>query len=292
MSTEHLFSRSGLLRRRFRQFRRKLIRAWRINSVISVLLRFNAVSGHWGRRLFHYIPFLLPHDKSYFGFARLVEERDGLFLDVGANDGISALGFRHIHSDYRILSLEPNRYHERSLRLLKGRMPRFDHMIVGAGSETATKTLHMPFYKGVPIYSAASLDKTFVANSMSHQFDKNKDVVEYRVEDVKIIRIDELNLQPDIIKIDTEGYDYQVLLGLLKTIHTHRPFVMIEFNPRLLDDETAFFNALQYRFYIYDYTLDTFKEFDPALEAAILAQDKVARNIFCIPIEKLNLAFK
>src|SRR5207253_7074678 len=43
----------------------------------------------------HRLPFLLPHDKSYNAFRHFIASRpSGLFLDVGANDGISILSFR------------------------------------------------------------------------------------------------------------------------------------------------------------------------------------------------------
>src|SRR5215831_370500 len=66
---------------------------------------------YYTKKLFHVLPFMLPHEKDYFGLKLLLKPGDGLFLDVGANDGISALSFRHINSSYAILSLEPNPLH-------------------------------------------------------------------------------------------------------------------------------------------------------------------------------------
>src|SRR3954468_10990200 len=64
----------------------------------------------------HRLPFLLPHDKSYNALKHFIAATpEGLFLDVGANDGISALSFRKFSKDYRILSLEPNRLLEPAL---------------------------------------------------------------------------------------------------------------------------------------------------------------------------------
>ena len=52
------------------------------------------------KRLFHILPFLLPHEKDYFGLKRLLKEGDGLFVDIGANDGVSALSFRRMNSPH------------------------------------------------------------------------------------------------------------------------------------------------------------------------------------------------
>ncbi len=272
----------------FRQLRRYIIRLWRMNAAIPRLLRYNPYTGFIGRRLFQYIPFVLPHDKSYYGFAHLVHDGDGLFLDVGANDGISAIGFRHVHSDYRILSIEPNLCHERALRQVKKRLKRFDYKLIGAGRERTRMTLYIPIYNGVPIYTAASLREDFVKRTMEEQHlpeDRQKSVVmvEYKVD---ILPLDELNLQPDIIKIDTEGFDHEVLLGLVKTIEKHRPSVMIEYDPDLINNLEAFFIKRRYRLLTYNHPRDEFLSFDRSREQNIFQDQKITTNIFCVPEDK------
>jgi FkbM family methyltransferase len=278
------------LRTLFRQFRRQVIRVWRLNSAVPTLLRYNPYTGFIGRRLFQYIPFVLPHDKSYYGFAHLVHEGDGLFLDVGANDGISAIGFRHVHSDYRILSIEPNLCHERALRKLKRRLDRFEYRLLGAGRSRSEMTLYIPIYNGVPIYTAASLRRDYVQRTMEEQHlpgqkDKSIVIVEFRVD---ILPLDELNLSPDIIKIDTEGFDYEVLLGLTKTLDRCRPPVLIEYNPDLMEQLSAFFHEKDYRLLTYDHTQDQFCVFDPGAAKDIEKHKDLNTNVFCVPKEKFT----
>lgn len=261
---------------------------WRINSAIPRLLRYNPYTGFIGRRLFQYIPFLLPHDKSYYGFAHLVHQGPGLFLDVGANDGISAIGFRHIHSDYDIISIEPNLCHERALRKLKRRLTRFEFKLIGAGRERSQMTLYIPIYNGVPIYTAASLRRDYVMTTMEEQHlpgqkDKSIVIVEYKVD---IVPLDELGLRPDIIKIDTEGFDLEVLLGLQQTIAAARPSILIEHNPDLLPKLEAFFKERDYLLLTYDHPSDSFTLFDKKKELDIYQHQKVTTNIFCVPKEK------
>jgi len=217
----------------------------------------------------------------------LVHPGDGLFLDIGANDGVSAIGFRHIHSDYRIFSIEPNRYHEPTLKLVKKKLKRFDYLIAAAGSETGQKVLHMPFYSGVPVHTAASVRPEFVEHSMKGQFKnfgKEKIVILQQIVDV--IRVDELNLAPDIIKIDAEGYDYQVLLGLAGTVSTHRPFLMVEYHPNLVGDFEKFFQGVSYELFTYDYKQDCFFPFHSDTELKTYNKTGIARNIFCVPRER------
>jgi FkbM family methyltransferase len=278
------------LRTHFRNFRRRIIKVWRLNSAIPSLLRYNPYTGFIGRRLFQYIPFVLPHDKSYYGFTHLVHEGDGLFLDVGANDGISAIGFRHVHSDYRILSIEPNLCHERALRKLQRRLERFEFKLLGAGRSRSQMTLYIPIYNGVPIYTAASLRRDFVQRTMEEQHlpgqkDKSIVIVEFRVD---IVPLDELNLYPDIIKIDTEGFDYEVILGLVKTIETARPSILIEYNPDLMEQLTAFFTDRNYKLYTYDHTQDQFSLLESKNKKDIQKHVDLNTNVFCVPIEKSN----
>ncbi len=272
----------------FRQARKFIIRLWRINIAIPRLLRYNPYTGFIGRQMFRYFPFLLPHDKSYFGFAHLVHKGDGLFLDVGANDGISAIGFRHIHSDYSILSIEPNLCHERSLRKLKKKLKRFDFKMIGAGSTRCQKILYVPTYNGVPIYTAASLIKDYVDMTMLEQHlpaDHDKNIVIFECS-VDIVPLDELGLQPDIIKIDSEGFDFEVILGLRKTIESQRPHIMIEYNPKLMESIEAFFKKLSYSFFTYDYPSGMFMILDKVRESDLYHQQKITTNIFCVPNEK------
>lgn len=280
----------GQFKKAFRRARQAGIRLWRMGFVIPRLLRYNPYTGFIGRKFFQYIPFLLPHDKSYYGFAHLVKPGDGLFLDVGANDGISAIGFRHIHSDYRIISIEPNPCHDPDLQRLKRKLKNFDYKLIGAGKNRSQVTLYIPLYQGVPIYTAASMNKEYVSASMEEQHlhgvrDKHIMIVEYKVD---IIPLDELQLQPDIIKIDTEGYDYQALLGLSQTIATCRPSILIEHNPGLLDEVMAFFKGLDYALLTYDPSKDLFKSFDRQEEFKIYSSNHITTNIFCLPREKVK----
>jgi FkbM family methyltransferase len=279
------------LRDKFRQVRKKIIRLWRMNAAIPRLLRYNPYTGFIGRKLFYYVPFLLPHDKSYYGFMHLVHTGDGLFLDVGANDGISAIGFRHIHSDYRIISVEPNPCHERSLRKVKRVLKRFDYLMLGAGRARSQMTLFIPIYNGVPIYTAASLNREYVLTTMMEQHlpganDKNIVIFECKVD---VMPLDELGLTPDIIKIDTEGFDYEVLLGLRKTIENCRPSLLIEHNPALMGEVGVFFKELGYELLTYDYTKDKFALVDEAGKNKLLPQrEKITTNVFCVPKERVK----
>lgn len=65
---------------------------------------------------------------------------------------------------------------------------------------------------------------------------------------VNTIKIDNLNLKPDLIKLDIEGCEYKALLGAIKTIKKFRPIIYIE-NPSKVVD--YFFYSLNYKKFHY-----------------------------------------
>ena len=86
-----------------------------------------------------------PHDAEYGVFA-LFTGREGVFLDVGANAGMSALTFRIYNRRSPIVSIEANPFHEPDLRFVSRLAQPFTYHIVGADSEPRTTSLYVPHY--------------------------------------------------------------------------------------------------------------------------------------------------
>jgi len=232
---------------------------------------------------------LLPHEKSYHAFKHLASGKDGLFLDVGANNGLSALGFRRINRDYRIFSIEANRYHEPSLSKLKKTMMKFDYLIAGAGHENSQVTLYTATYKGVVLHTGASVDLAYRKKALEHEFSKRVvGQITYTQQVVNVIRLDDLNLTPDIVKIDAEGFDYQVLLGLTKTITSCRPYVLVEYSPPLKEKLEALCLQISYSLFVFENYRDLFVPFDAQRELHTYLRRGSPVNVFLIPSEKVK----
>ena len=267
----------------------KLSALKRLGLTVPVALRKNPYNEFIGRRFLYYLPFLLPHDKSYYGFTHLISKKDGLFLDVGANDGISALGFRKLNKDYRILSVEPNPYHKPALEKLKRRLPKFDYILAAAGEADGRTTIYVPRYKGIPLHTAASFSRDFARQSMSREFDGRPDAtITYVPQDVRVMRLDDLNLKPDIIKIDTEGHDFEALCGLSDTVREYRPFLLVEFHPVYIEKIMSFLKERSYIFLSFDHEQDVFLPLDYTKELHTFNTFHITKNFFCIPQEKIR----
>jgi FkbM family methyltransferase len=229
------------------------------------------------------IPVLLPHDKSYNAFRHFIKAvPQGLFLDVGANDGITALGFRKFSLGYRILSLEPNPLLEQGLLKIKKQDPLFDYRLVGAGNKPASVVLYMPVYRGIAMhtYTSGSLDQSKA--TLRHICGNHvAEAAEIRKFSVDIITVDSLDVDPSIVKIDVEGFDYEVLLGAVQTIERNRPFIAIELAWARRAVVEAFFNKRGYILLSYDVGRDRFGPDNPA------GQSTGERNSFAAPRERL-----
>jgi FkbM family methyltransferase len=173
-----------------------------------------------------------PHDPAYAAF-RYLKGGDGIFLDVGANAGMSALSFRLFQPDVPIVSIEPNPFHEPDLAFLKRRVLRdFDYRLIGAGAEPHVLSLHVPVYNGTALTAIAALERSSVEANRSLRSLLGERIASDRFEVVKVkvdVRpLDELELEPDFVKLVVQGAEYPALLGMRRTLERRRPVVMVQ----------------------------------------------------------------
>jgi len=250
-------------------------------------LRINPYIDYFGRRIFYHLPFLFPHDKSYFGLRRLIEGKQGLFLDIGAHDGMSVLSFRCFSQGYDILSFEPNPAFESALKKLKRRIKGVDYKMVGLSSEERVADLYIPYYGSLALAPMASVDPCNLRKTVEMLYPgKGGNKIGYKKELIKIKKLDAFGLKPDIIKIDTEGHEYNVLMGGKETITSCRPYLLVEYSPGAMVQIGDYFKSLDYGLFSYDHGTDSFSEFDNDKAYMKFYLTKHPDNIFCVPYEK------
>jgi FkbM family methyltransferase len=199
-----------------------------MRSLARKALRGNAPLYSTAKRLSLAASYLArrPHEPEFRWLAGL--SGTGVFLDVGANSGQSALSYRMFNRQVPILSLEPNPACEPDLRLVRRCIRRFDYAMVAAGDRPGRTTLTIPVVRRVAASQAASLDPGVVARRRGEIEGRAGGDVTLSEVTVPVVAVDSLGLDVLAMKIDVEGTERAVLAGASETIDRHRPVVMLE----------------------------------------------------------------
>ena len=184
-----------------------------------------------------------------------LSDTHGLVLDVGASRGQSALSVLRRTRRMQVFSVEPNRKHRWSLLTILLLHPmRYRFRLVAAGDESCRTTLFVPGRRASGLSAQGSLDPTefekdYVRERLAESGFDATDKTGYRQVSVRVVPLDGLNLKPDLIKLDVEGFEQQALKGLEKTLGCY-PALLIEINnpQRWLPD----LKRLGYALYYYD----------------------------------------
>jgi FkbM family methyltransferase len=245
----------------------------------------------------YFLKYLLPHEKDYFGLKKIIRTSDpnGIFLDVGANLGISTLGFIKLGYKNPMYLFEPNIYlYKNHLIKLKNKYKHIRIFNFALGKKKESREIFLPFYKNKCIHFLSSFNKNYLLDSLNLIFKKKiskKFIINKFKIDIK--KFDSLKLKGNIIfvKIDVEGFDHFVIMGMKNLIKKSSPIILVEFNKENFYKIKSLLK--NYNTYIYDYKLDRFEQFKKNLIDKKIARRSnynalTIRNIFFLP-KKLNV---
>ena len=133
-------------------------------------------------------------------------------VDVGGNIGLHTVRFARLFA--QVHSFEPTNINFECLQKNTESMSGIVLHKIGLGAKLETLTIQLP------------ADANNCGNFSVVDFvDNTEQTIN---ETIEIQTLDSFNLAPDLIKIDVQGFDYNVLLGAANTIKLYRPVIIIE----------------------------------------------------------------
>lgn len=200
---------------------------------------------------------------------------DSVFIDVGANIGYYTNLAGSICKNGKVLAFEPiKRIYEQNLKSIKRNKYKNVELLNFALGEKTEKSKINIFNKNVGASSIIS--------------GKNQTVDS--VEKIKITYLDKLFKKIkriDLIKIDAEGFEYFVFLGMKKLLKKFKPKIVFEFSPyayEMINKDLSkkiliFLKKLGYSLYDLDYGINIIN-FEDYLK--LFNESEAHTNIFCV----------
>ena len=169
------------------------------------------------------------HDVDFHGFS-LFSDRVKTVLDVGANLGQSIISFRILFPDAEIHSYEANPLLIPALKNLASEIP--GHIEInpfGLADKKGSFELSIPYVNNEAFIEEASITDTYYELPWVKQKFIDRGGLSRLEKVICDIRVgDDLNLSPDLIKVDVEGAESLVLNGLTTTIQRSKPIILVE----------------------------------------------------------------
>lgn len=162
----------------------------------------------------------------------------GIFVDIGGNVGNHAIFFALQKNCTKVITFEPNPI---ALRILNTNLAlnklqdKVEVRPYGLGRIESTATLKTPKHN----LGGASISEIDLEDHSNPSADANDIVV--KVGDHVLEGI-----VPALIKIDIEGFEFECLQGLQKTILTHKPILFIELDDKNVNQMEQFFIQIGY----------------------------------------------
>jgi FkbM family methyltransferase len=162
--------------------------------------------------------------KSMDLFSKMISAGDTV-IEIGGHIGYLSLYFASL-SQGRVIVFEPG----------KNNLPYIRRNVAGKGNivliekGAASTTGSLPFY----IEALTGQNNSFVQDFERLQVNQKNAFVEAKPEEVivEVVKLDEFieeeNVTPAFVKIDVEGFEFDVLKGLLESLRKFHPICMIE----------------------------------------------------------------
>jgi len=191
-----------------------------------------------------------PHEQDFALLKKFPSNGELLFVDIGTNRGDAIQSMLTMRNNCSVVGFEPNPIvYKKTLSLYKNSKKVTIHNC-GLGKEKGSFTLYLPFFRNFMFDGLASFNKAEAADWLKGRiFGYSPDRLHIKEMNCEIRRLDDFNLSPYFIKIDVQGFEYEVLQGGLETLKRSQPGLLIE-TPS--ENVTNLLTGLGYKPYYYD----------------------------------------
>lgn len=157
-------------------------------------------------------------------YRKVIEPAPSCIVDVGANVGAYSVLFHNIFPEAKIISIEPSSYNMPYLKHNCKSIPDNEILQLALGDVRGKADIAMPSEKQRVLNNDYPESHTGCLSLHGE--------TDYLRETVDVVPLDELDIQRPVgfIKIDTEGYEIQVLMGARNIIREDKPIMLIEGN--------------------------------------------------------------
>jgi FkbM family methyltransferase len=230
-----------------------------IKNTLKSLIERQPLIWNLAWKTLHISSIFLPHDPTYKALPHLIKTPNNLILDIGANQGISALSFNKLASNAKIISFEPNMALASNLKSLRKRIKNFEFHMCGLGDEDGEFQLFVPRYKNIYLHTFSSLDRKSLEQAIKLTYSNsifNTIVIEKFT--CKIRTLDSFNYDPSVIKVDAEGFEDMIFKGAEVTIRKSKPSIIFEAVHGSMEIILKRLHSFEYEIFSYDSTIDVF----------------------------------
>lgn len=178
-------------------------------------------------------------------YSKLIKKND-LCFDIGANVGNKSKLFLSLKT--KVIAFEPQSKCEEYLKKIKN--PNFEYYSFGIGSKNEIKELNLANHIEVATFSDKMID-----------FYTTENLKWNRIEKVTVKKLDTLIEKfglPDFCKIDTEGFEFEILSHLTYKI----PMIEFEFTEAFILDTLKIIKLLNKENTLYNYNLNEKPKFE------------------------------
>jgi FkbM family methyltransferase len=228
-----------------KQFKFDIVIKHHLTTGFSFLLNSYHHKGYWF--------YGINREKKSIALFRELIDKDSTVFDVGGHIGYFTTFFMYLTGEKgKVVVFEPSFENLKYLKSNIGRLPpEFKNNILliekGVGSDIGLLDLYIDPITG----QNNSFVKDFSGFLYNRKFQAEKNV-ETKIVKVEVTTLDnfinETEIKPNFIKIDVEGYEWEVIQGSSDFINQNKPTLMIEIQSNELNIYN-FFKGLDYRIF-------------------------------------------